>query len=332
MTVQAISGHHRVTANLQKMGYYPTTVEDCKRIGSYFKGYGSTVLDPCAGDGRALKAALSTFEGSAEGLCIEIEEDRAERAKLHFQTYNFDFFSLDIQKESFGLIFLNPPYFHEEKLHQPFIEKSTRLLSPSGWLVLLIPQYEFTGKTAKYLASHYETTQIFRSTDPTFQQLIFIGKKKEVMELTSAEEIEGKAQEANEIEYCESYYRKRVGYTFSLASIRILSRDLDPDWLETVCNEHQDDWKKLMLLLPEAEKVKRPLHPLRNGHRAEILASGLIDGLLIDPDTKAKMLVKGNVERVEEVIEENDYETRTVLKDCVTIQILYEDGNIVEVK
>jgi len=139
------------------MGYYPTSPEDCNAIATHFYCREAVALDPCCGTGKALiDICKSISPDYLYTVGIEIESEKAAHAQEKLDIIlNNDFFNLSIEKSSFGLVFLNPPYYQKEQLHQGFIEKSTKLLTKNGQLVLIIPEYEVKGETADFLATHY---------------------------------------------------------------------------------------------------------------------------------------------------------------------------------
>jgi tRNA1(Val) A37 N6-methylase TrmN6 len=337
-----LSSFNRITNNLVKMGHFPTTREDAKYIGSHILTHNHfTIIDPCCGNGEALftiatEIGWEGWDGSTLG--IEIEEKRAEKAKENLSaTISEDFFNLQIEKNSFSAVFLNPPYFKNEGLHQPFVEKSTNILAPNGLLILIIPEYELSGKTADYIASHYEKINIYKTNDKSFQQIILFGTKKEKPEITDGSQLHYTAKQAKAITYNKKKYSSnpsvyKLPRAKELKDIKILSRDINPEYLESILNNFNDDWNKITNLIPESMSTKKPLLPLRRGHLAQILASGLIDGVIEHPETKEKFLIKGTTTRTEEIIEDNEEETTTVTRDVITILMMDQKGNIQQIK
>ena len=177
------------------MGYFPTGEEDCSAIGSWLEGYGYTILDPCCGAGTALKTITLNMSGYGESFGIEIEEGRAEKAKEVLDAViHEDLFNLGIEHRSFGAVFLNPPYYQSEALHQPFIEKATEVLAPEGILILIIPDYEVCGKTSSFLSSFYDIIKVFKAIDQRFSQVIIFGLKKKRPEIQEGKDISLLAQ------------------------------------------------------------------------------------------------------------------------------------------
>lgn len=328
-----ISSFDRVAYNLANMGYYPTSEGDCRLIGTHLDGYDFTILDPCCGTGHALK---SITDGGVycTTVGIEIEEGRYKTAKeLLSVAIHEDFFNLSIEHRAFGAIFLNPPYNQNEKLHLQFIEKSTDILADDGILALILSDYEFTGKTARFLASFYKDISIHKATDQRFRQAIFFGKKRTVPLMQEGKEVETLTQTSEEIKrIIHAGDRYEIPQTKEIDDIRILVRSIDPGRLKKTLDSFDDDWKKVIALIPESAALRRPLLPLRRGHLAQILASGLIDGVISHPATGEKYLIKGTTKRIEEVVDETEEETRIISKDVVTILMMDRTGNIEKIK
>jgi predicted RNA methylase len=324
----------QVAGNLANMGYYPTTEADCRAIATSITGYSYTMMDPCCGAGDALKTITANMQGYGEALGIEIEEGRAEEAKKNLSdVINEDFFALQIENRSFGGIFLNPPYFKNEALHQPFIEKATDILAIEGILILIIPIYELSGRTADFLASFYEDYKVFRTIDQRFQQAVFFGKKRKKPGIKDGAEIEALGQTASQISRIGPYDLKyEIPITRNIQDIRILHKGIDPEKLSLELDRFTEDWEKLTSLIPDNALVRTPLLPLRKGHLAQVLASGLVDGVVEDKETGKRYLIKGTTTRVEEVIEETEEEIKTVNKDVVTILMMDETGIIEKIK
>ncbi len=351
-----ISGFARVARNLTKMGYYPTKEEDAKLIATWFTGSNYLMLDPCCGEGKALHTIMEARNNDRDGASsfgIEIERNRAEQArKLGIgPVVNEDFLSIIIERGSVGAVFLNPPYDTVDQTHYHFIEQSTDLLCAGGLLILIIPQYELKGKTAVFLESIYENIMIFRSIDTTFKQLIMLGVKKEKRQVSDVAAIAALAVNPPVIrEYVEDYgssWNTRFGIgkkktpsdvkfniprTKSLEDIKISWKGIDPVVLEEKLGLFTTDWDRLKTFIPEAVCVKRPILPLRRGHLAQILASGLTDGVITDPATGKMYLIKGTVSRITEVVEEDEEKTTEVTHDVVSILKMDTNGNLREIK
>ncbi|MFA5352695.1 MAG: DUF6094 domain-containing protein [Thermodesulfovibrionales bacterium] len=337
--MQTITTFSRTAHNLINMGYYPTSQTDCEIIASYLTSdYGAVLLDPCCGTGAAVKTVAKEIRGGSKYcLGVEVEESRAESAAESLDlVVTEDFFSLQIEAGSVGCVFLNPPYYSQEELHQSFIEKATRILTKKGVLILLIPEYELKGKTTAFLASYFEDIRVFKTVDKTFQQTILFGVKKAKIERAEEDALGAVCDELQTIKKT-SQPLYRIPYTKRYEEIKIVSTALTAKYLQQVCYSFTDDTMRIQELVPERHGLRRPILPLRRGHLAQVLASGAIDGVVTHPDTKERFLIKGTTTRNEETIEEfanedDDKIVRTITRDVVTILIMDQKGNISHIK
>lgn len=117
------------------------------------------VLDPCAGEGKAL---LQLAEGlNAVPYGIELSEDRAAIMRESLpegQTLApADFLRCAISYRSFSFIWCNPPYDYatgeEGRVETQFLERSANLLADNGVLALICPED---------VANSYQTLDFFQ--------------------------------------------------------------------------------------------------------------------------------------------------------------------------
>jgi len=351
---RGISGFARVANNLKKMGYYPTTDQDARLIGSWLEGEDYLMLDPCCGSGKALRVIRDATLGDGEAFGVEIEEGRAEEArKLDIGVViNEDFLGLSIERGSVGAVFLNPPYDTMEQTHQQFVEHATDVLCEEGVLVLMIPDYELSGKTAAFLESCYRDWRVFRSTDAVFKQVIFFGVRRSGFVEAFGKDLASATNEAPVISEYEnvdaSFWRRGISRLISEKSkssnsryvipktkkfedVKITFKGIDPARLKAKIEMFRADWERLLSNIPEAVNVKRPILPLRKGHIAQVLASGLTDGVIEDPATGERYLIKGSVNRETDVTEDED-KRREITRDVVSILKMDSKGNIQEIR
>ena len=92
-----------------KLGYYPLPEEEAKRTRRFLQFTGPTsVLDPCAGTGVALRAM--TDGGEARLYGIELDAYRAaESRKILDEVIHGSVFETHCPVESFSMLYLNPP-------------------------------------------------------------------------------------------------------------------------------------------------------------------------------------------------------------------------------
>ena len=95
-----------------KMGYYPTPPSVVSLLADILirNGKGNIkLLDPCAGEGSAVKQIGETL--SAETYGIELDTERGKIAKENLnQCLVTDYIATRISNHAFSLLYLNPPY------------------------------------------------------------------------------------------------------------------------------------------------------------------------------------------------------------------------------
>lgn len=154
-----------------KMGYYPLPESEGVKLRSLLS-YNSpaSVIDPCVGQGAALR--LVTKDTSVRMYGIELDAERARIANSSgIDTIQGNTFDAVIRAESFSLLYLNPPYDSEigsmanRRMEAVFLEHTYRWLIMDGVLILVIP-FERLHDCAGILSSHFAALNIFRMTDP----------------------------------------------------------------------------------------------------------------------------------------------------------------------
>ena len=128
-----------------KMGYYPLPVSEGKKLRSLLSFIGpASVIDPCVGQGTALR--LVTSNANVRRYGVELDAERARIASANsiemIQGNAFDAIALP---ESFSLLYLNPPYDSEigsianRRMEAVFLEHTYHWLVMEGVLILVIP-------------------------------------------------------------------------------------------------------------------------------------------------------------------------------------------------
>jgi tRNA1(Val) A37 N6-methylase TrmN6 len=104
------------------------------------------LLDPCAGEGKALLQLAQGLKAVAYG--IELSEDRAAMLRESLPEGQAlapaDFLRCAITCRSFSFIWCNPPYDYatgeEGRVESQFIERAVHLLVDNGVLALVCPE------------------------------------------------------------------------------------------------------------------------------------------------------------------------------------------------
>jgi hypothetical protein len=276
----------------------------------------------------------------AETYGIELDRERGERAKgVLTRCLVTDYQNTRISHRSFSLLWLNPPYDwgarkseleRSERFERTFLRDCIPYLSPGGILVYLIPQRRLDGHIARMLSYRFSDIAIYRFPEKeyeAFRQIVIFGilKKKPEKDDAVAEYLkkcgELKAALPNLPQDPPRTYEVPLSPT--RAGFLFRSKDIDPEELSLEILEHGvfPKLKELTAPLRMVEKI-RPIMPLRHGHLAQILACGLMNGVVWDKGNRNPLLVKGITKKeVKNSVEiEGDLE-RHIARDQIRIMI-----------
>lgn len=178
-------------ASEAKGGYYPTPARQmalvCKRL-AVNPGDVVNLLDPCAGEGLALKQMADDLKekgAEVQTYGIELEAKRAEKAKQvldHVIAAGYE--TVRMTNGVISAMWLNPPYSASDgkRVEINFLRDLTdRHLQAGGLLMYCIPQY-ILGYAAVLLASRFDNIKVYRFTDedyPVYKQVVVFGYRRE---------------------------------------------------------------------------------------------------------------------------------------------------------
>ena len=295
-----------------KMGYYPTPDSITPIITSYLKRKRDgliRILDPCAGEGTALRIIGDHLKAETYGIEIDLERGKKAKQVLN-ECLVTDYQNTRIRHNSFSLLYLNPPYDwatrdneleSSERYERTFLRGCTRYLCMKGILVYLIPRKRLDGHIARMLSYRFEQIGIFRFPEDeymAFKQLIIFGvlKKRPDRDEPVCEYLKNCGKLKAVVPYLpqdpKDVYEVPVSPTRTAFLFR--SNEIDPEELAEEIKEHGlfDRFKEMTIPLKAAEKIK-PIMPPKCGHIAQLLAWGLMNGIVWDRDKKNPMLIKG---------------------------------------
>ena len=275
-----------------KMGYYPLPKSEGAKLRSLLMyTHSASVIDPCVGQGTALR--LVTSDAPVRHYGIELDAERARIASARgINTIQGNTFDAIAKPESFSLLYLNPPYDSEigsianRRMEAVFLEHTYRWLLMGGVLVLVIP-CERLHDCAGILSSHFTALNVFRMTDPEsvqYRQIAILGVRHDVWgsaleknkrQLQSIG-LYGSFQKAPELQLgiCQPYAVPGSGET------SLTYRGLPYDLLEDLL-PHSPAWKQVApLLLPNEDVATgQPITPLHGGHVGLLCTAGLLNGV-----------------------------------------------------
>ncbi len=192
----------RLARNFAKNGYYPTDEPTLERaLNALMPSDGPMcILDPCAGEGVAIaEASHALGREQAKAFAVEFDAERARHARgLVDHCLHADLMDTMISKQSFGLLWLNPPYGDLSKdvngnigyqgqgrarLEKLFYQRSLSLLQYSGVLVFIVPGYVLDAELVGWLTRHYTDLRIYRAVETQFKQVVIFGRRVRQREL-----------------------------------------------------------------------------------------------------------------------------------------------------
>ncbi len=323
-----------------KMGYYPTPQSVVSLIKNILvrNGKGNTrLLDPCTGEGTALKQIGEML--SAETYGIELDTERGRLAKENLtQCLITDYMAIRISNQAFSMLYLNPPYdwairndevSASERYERTFLRNTIRYLIPNGILIYLIPQVRLDKNIAKILAYRFKDVKVLRFPEDeykTFKQIVLFGVLKK-----RAEHDDNLARYLTDIGHCKNIVpfldktdcEYAVPPSPAIKNFLFRTTRIDPKELEIEVSQYglREKINRLVKPLTLSEQIK-PIMPLRQGHLAQLLACGMMNGVVFNKDGRIPLLVKGITRKeVETRTEHEDGKEKIIETDKIVITI-----------
>ena len=321
-----------------KLGYYPTDPDNISLIlnGVQFpEGVTTNLLDPCCGCGKALRQMADGNNCYTYG--VELDNARADEAQTRLHRVGFgSFFFSQVSRESFHLLFLNPPYLsvlnesggrarHEKR----FLIESLGALAIGGLLVYVIPYYRLTPDICRVLADNFENLGLWRFTDAEFK------KFKQVALLGTRKRRDTESQDTRWLEWFAAHPDSIPCLTeLPEGHYPLLARPLEVKTFRgEKFNEKElerqlsrsDSFQRMMARSELDSGIKRPPLPLSISQIGLIGGSGLINGL-IECDTPH--IIKGRIVKVtrketEEQFDPKGRHTGTELHETITNKMIF---------
>ena len=296
------------------------------------------VLDPCAGEGRALVQLAEGLRAVPYG--IELSEDRAALVRDSLPEGQSlapaDFLRCAISYRSFSFAFVNPPYDYatgeKGRVETQFIERAAHLLADNGVLALVCPEN---------VADSHETAKFF---EEHFCQVSAMPFPEDVRKYGETVVLGCKRKQPRKVEYGDCPYdwleqrmADRIVYRLPAGVRPKVFRKSEPTDTELARLVAKSPLK-FHIECPADRLDYRPRPPMSPGvgHRAMLLASGHIDGLICPPD-EPPHVIRGTVAKDEYVAssdtsegEDGSVTTKTVFSERtkLLIRVLDSLGNI----
>ena len=335
-----------------KMGYYPTPPMVVSLITGILVRNGPgkiRIFDPCAGEGHALKELKDSLQCESYG--IEPDTHRGKIARKNMtRCLITDYENSRISNRAFSLLYLNPPYdwsirndevSASERHERTFLRNTIGYLMAGGVLVYLIPQSRLDKTIAKILAYRFGDVRVFRFPDEeykSFKQVVIFGVLKKKSELDDrliqylTEVGESKAI-IHSIENANCDYA--VPCSPAIKNFLFQTIRIDPTELETEIKKYGLNEKVNQMVSPMSltEKIK-PIMPLRHGHLAQLLACGMMNGVVFDKDGDNPLVVKGITRKIVETRTEQDEDKSRIIetdKIVITINAINQNGELITI-
>lgn len=179
-------------ASESKGGYYPTPIDEVKRINERLTLTGQepvNLIDPCCGTGEALgiiSQHLKTVGLQTTSYGVELEQSRAFDAAIELDHVIRDGYESVRTEPHFSLLYLNPPHQDgfSERVETTFLRNLTgrrrNILQPDGLLVYVIPQNVLKDASG-VLSSRFSDLNVYRFTDDNysrFHQVVLFGRNQ----------------------------------------------------------------------------------------------------------------------------------------------------------
>jgi hypothetical protein len=291
------------------------------------------MLDPCAGEGEI--ASLLGKLLNCETWGCELFPYRAEKAAARLnKCHSAAWESCSLTDESVTLLWLNPPYDddrhgEEKRLELAFLKSTTSRLVRGGVLAFVIPQRILRlAEIARYLASQYERITVLRFPDgeyERFRQVLLLAVRREKYNVPTTEEVET-IQQLAECSLPPLDFAPEPVYPLLPAPLKgaggraITFRRLDwaPDDLVEASRwagvRKSRAWHDLVHPV-QREVAFTPTMPLKKGHLAMLMASGMMGTLHLTGDDGRPMLVKGRVVKViDKVVHRDPEDPETIVE------------------
>ena len=354
-------------ASIVKQGFHPAPPEAIAGIlrhlkipdpppDSKFKREDVNILDPCAGEAKAL-VQLAEGLGVSWGhvFAVELNASRATRIKEAYPDLRLlgpcSFEATRITRHSFSLVYLNPPFDDEfgggGREETAFLRQAVDLLVPGGILVLVCPVNQVYGKNrmCELLDTWFDQIELYLFPDHCrkYNECVVFGRRRKLAltdELIAEEGILA-GRNIRRRSTAPVVKLARLGepqfLRWRLAEPDSASRKPELDTWELPFSVAPKRFQKTALTDEELEReltrsplydalrqrvispLKRPPLSLNKGHTSLLLLTGMLDGFV---PSAPPHVVRGLTSKVEKLHRTEHHETPS--GDAVTKQVFSE--------
>lgn len=307
----------RLESQAQK-GYFKTPPHLVPAMAKYLRVLDKIenvrVLDPCAGKGEALALFGEALELERSQLFgNEIDEGRYKECQsLGINAICGDAIDeLRTFQRAFGLLYLNPPYDDEGNMEgrteAKFLKSTLQYLCQNGTLIYVVPEFVLSKReVAEILPIMLKDIAVFRFPEEDYapyKQVALFGRKMRGESRMFVDKFRDTL--ASPLTLGDEGPTYIVPHTGNRTP-PFYSHNLTPGLVSQLVATNMG--KKFMEegLSVEVESKVSTLMPLRSGHQAIMLASGMMDGAYTDPSTGNAWVISGKTVMVKTESEETE--------------------------
>lgn len=300
----------RLARNFARNGYYPTdeaTLERALKALSPHPTGKMRILDPCAGEGVALAEAAHVLgRDRVEALGVEYDNERAAHARtLLDRVLQGDLMDTMISRQSFGLLWLNPPYGDlvadhsgatqyqgtgRRRLEKLFYQRSLPLLQYGGTLVFIVPHYVLDSELCGWLCNHFTALRIYAAAVPTFKQVVIFGIRIRRQDLAKPQDVAqtrellraiGAGTQMAEVLPADWPWDRYAVLPANSELEHFYRITLEPEQFSTEIHRLKGLWPEFTLHFGQnGAQPRAPVKQLSRWHLALALAAGAITGVV----------------------------------------------------
>lgn len=314
----------RLARNVAKNGYFPTDEPTLERaLAALAPTDGPMcILDPCAGEGVAIaEAAHALGREQVSAFAVEYDAERARHARTMVDhCIHCDLMDTLISRQSFGLLWLNPPYGDlsndangnigyqgqgRARLEKLFYQRSLPLLQYGGVLVFIVPSYVLDAELVGWLTRHFAGLRIYRAVETQFKQVVIFGRRARQRDQATDSvkatrglllQIGQGDAEAEELP-AEWPFLPYVVPGIHAEPEHFYRVTMEPEQFADEVGRLQGLWPSLDVHLgPAQQSLRPPARALSQWHLALALAAGAISGV-VKSKTGRVLAVKGDTHK-----------------------------------
>jgi len=304
----------RVARNLVKMGYFRTDDATVSAILSHIEPAETKikVLDPCCGEGIALRDFKEYHGDKCATYGIELDAQRTDvaRANADFVLHS-SYDQVASNPGAYGCLFLNPPYGNsvmdqngkKHRLEIEFLRKTINYLTVDGLLVYVIPNTSLTDGLIETL-SKFNDLRVYRACVDTYKQLVIMGRKplsrRHIGVIPEAKEALTIARDTPEnCPLLETVDQPCFTIPPTRAVELFRPVFVSPYDVASLLDGHELGNQLIESVNKPVQQFSAPLMPVRDGHLGTMVSAGALDGIIPTDDGK-ELYLKGSCFRVAE--------------------------------